>query len=189
MLQAPYRAQWTVSLVARAGGAGDEGPVASALRDVVRQYDPDVPVDLSSLEAMVSGSVADRRLLLTLVAAFAGLALLLAASGIYSVLSQSVAQRTAEIGIRMALGADGGRVVRLMLRHAMSSVAIGVLTGAAGAIGTMRLLQSFLFEIRPLDPGAFAGAVLLLAIVALLAAFVPARRATRVDPLRALRTP
>jgi ABC-type antimicrobial peptide transport system permease subunit len=163
--------------------------VAAALRDIVRRYDSEVPVEISSLEALVSGSVADRRLLLTLVAAFAVLALILAASGIYGVLSQAVAQRTSEIGIRMALGADAGRVVRLMLRSAMTSVAAGAAVGVAAAMALVRLLQSFLFEVQALDPAAFAAAGAVLAAVALVAAYLPARRATRVDPLNALRTP
>jgi putative ABC transport system permease protein len=188
MLQAPYRARYTVSVVARAADEDREGQVASALRDSVRRDDPDVPVEISSLAAAVSESVADRRLLLSLVAAFAALALVLAATGIYSILSQAVVQRTAEIGIRMALGADSARVVRLMLRYALTSVATGASIGVAAAVASMRVLQSFLFEVRPLDPVAFAAALAVLAAVALLAAYIPARRATRVDPLRALRT-
>ena len=185
--QAPFRALQTVSVVARAADARQQAQVAEALRDTVRRADPDVPIDMSSLDALVAHSVADRRLLLTLVAAFAGLALVLAATGIYSVLSQAVAQRTVEIGIRMALGADAAMVVRLMLRSAMTSVLAGAAMGIAGAVAGMRLLQSFLFEVQPLDPAAFAAAAGVLIVVALLAAYVPARRATRVDPLSSLR--
>jgi predicted permease len=188
MAQAPYRARYTVSLVARAADRRQEEQVAGAVREVVRQSEPDVPLDMSSLEAMVSGSVADRRLMLTLVAAFAALALGLAATGIYSVLSQAVAQRTAEIGVRMALGADANTVVRLVLRGAMTPVGIGAAIGLAAAVAATRLLRSLLVEVQPLDPAAFAGAAAVLMVVALLAAYVPARRATRVDPLRALRT-
>ena len=187
MLQAPYRARWTVSLAARAADVRQEGQVASALREVVRKYDADVPVELSSLETMVSGSVADRRLMLALVAGFAALALVLAASGIYSVLSQAVAQRRAEIGVRMALGADARTVVRLVLAGAMTPVAAGAVIGLAAAAGGTRLLRSLLFEVGPLDPAAFAGAAAVLIAVALLAAYLPARRATRVDPIAALR--
>ena len=188
MVQAPFRALYPVSVVARAADAQHETQVAAALRDVVRKADPDVPIELSSLEKMVSVSVADRRLLLTLVAAFAALALTLAAIGIYSVLSQAVAQRTAEIGIRMALGADAGSVVRLMLSGAMTSVLLGSAIGLAAAIASTRVLKSFLFEVRPLDPPAFAAAVAVLAAVALVAAYVPARRATRVQPMEVLKT-
>ena len=98
-----------------------------------------------------------------------------------------MAQRTSEIGIRMALGADAGTVVRLMLRGAMGSVLIGGAIGAGGAIASARLLTAFLFNVRPLDPIAFLLAAAVLIAVALLAAYVPARRATRVDPLQALR--
>jgi len=185
--QAPFRARFTVSVVARAADARQQGQVAAALRDAVRRADPDVPIDMSSLDALLAGSVADRRLLLLLVGAFAAVALILAATGIYSVLSQAVAQRTSEIGIRMALGADGATVVRLMLRSAMTSVLAGVTIGTLGALAGTRVLQSFLFEVRPLDPAAFALAATVLIAVALLAAYVPARRATRVDPLSALR--
>jgi putative ABC transport system permease protein len=188
MLQAPFRALYTVSVVARAADRRHEAQVAAALREVVHAADPDVPLELSSLERMVSESVADRRLLLTLVAAFAALALVLAAVGISSVLSQVVTQRTAEIGIRMALGADAAVVVRLMLAGAAPPVALGAAIGLGAAIAAMRLLQSFLFEIRPLDPLAFACAAGILIGVAVIAAYVPARRATRVDPLRALRS-
>jgi putative ABC transport system permease protein len=126
-------------------------------------------------------------MLLMLVGAFAGLALALAATGIFSVLSQSVAQRTSEIGIRMALGADASTVIALMLRSAMTSVLAGAAIGLAGAFAAVRVLRSFLFEVTPLDPAAFALAAAVLIGVALLAAYVPAKRATRVDPLNALR--
>jgi predicted permease len=186
LAQAPFRARYTTWIVTRAA-ARQQAQVAAALGDAVRRYDPDVPITVSSLDALVSGSIADRRLLLTLVTAFAALALALAATGIYSVLSQAVAQRTAEIGIRMALGADAGTVVRLMLRGAMTPVVIGAAIGAAGAIVSARLLTAFLFDVRPVDPLAFGLATAVLVAVALAAAYVPARRATRVDPLKALR--
>ena len=188
MDQAPFRARWTVSVAARAADPQQETMIASAVRDTLRQYDPDVPVEISTLEQKLSNSVADRRFLLLLVVSFAALALLLAATGIYSVLSQAVAQRTSEIGIRMALGADASQVVGLILRSAMQSVGVGAIVGIVAALASARLLQSFLFEVAPLDPLAFAAAAVLLMLVALLAAYVPARRATRVDPLRALRT-
>jgi ABC-type antimicrobial peptide transport system permease subunit len=188
MAQAPFRARYTVSVAVRASDAGREAAVAAAVRETLRQFDPDVPVKLSSLRASVAESVADRRLLLTLVGAFAVLALLLAATGIYSVLSQAVAQRTSEIGIRMALGADAGTVVRLMVRSAMTSVLTGALAGLVAALAAVKVLTSFLFEVRRLDPAAFVLAAGALIVVALIAAYLPARRATRVDPLRALRT-
>ena len=185
--QAPFRARFTTSVVVRAADPRQQAQVAAALRDTLRQYDPEVPIDVSSMEAMLANSVADRRLLLTLVAAFAGLALALAATGIFSVLSQAVAQRTSEIGIRMALGADASNVVALMLRSAMTSVFAGAAIGLAAAGAVVRVLRSFLFEVAPFDPAAFALAAAVLVLVALIAAYMPARRATRVDPLTALR--
>jgi ABC-type antimicrobial peptide transport system permease subunit len=189
MAQAPLRAQFTVSIAARASDARRQAQLVDALTGTVRQFDPDVPVDVSTLDTAVAASVAGRRFLLMLVGAFAGLALMLAATGIYSVLSQAVVQRTSEIGIRMALGADAAKVVGLMLRGAMSAVLTGAAIGVAGAIASMRLLTSFLFEVRPMDPAAFALAAAVLVSVAAVAAYVPARRATRVDPLQALRAP
>jgi ABC-type antimicrobial peptide transport system permease subunit len=161
--------------------------VAAAVRDSVRTLDSDVPVDLSSLDAFISASVAERRFMLTVLGAFAAVALLLAGTGIYSVLLQSVAQRTQEIGIRMALGADARQVVGLMLGTAMRSVGAGVAAGAIAGVYAVRLLTTFLFNVQPLDPWTFAAAAALLILVALVAAYVPARRATRVDPLTALR--
>jgi putative ABC transport system permease protein len=185
--QAPFRAVYTVSVVARAADARQQSQVAAGLRDALRQYDADVPVEISSLEQIVADSVADRRLLLMLVAAFAGLALVLAATGIYSVLSHSVAQRTSEIGIRMALGADARSVVGLMIGAAMRSVGLGVAAGTVTALLVVRLMRTFLYGVTPMDPLAFAAAAAVLVAVGLVAAYVPARRATRVDPLQALR--
>jgi putative ABC transport system permease protein len=187
MFQAPSRARGNVSVLARADDPRRQAQVAAAVRETLRRYDTEVPVEISSLDMMIAGSIASRRFLLTLVTAFAALALVLAATGIYSVLSQVVARRTSEIGIRMALGADAWKVIRLMLRSAMTSVLAGAAIGIAVALVSMRLLASFLFGVRPIDPAAFALAAALLIAVALAAAYVPARRATRVDPLRALR--
>ncbi len=187
--QVPYRAQHTMTVIVRAARGSQRDAVATAVRDAVRRQDPDVPVELSTLERMVDASVADRRFTLILLASFATLALLLAASGIYSVLSQSVAQRTQEIGIRMALGAEASRVVRLMLSYAMRSVLVGIVAGAAGAVLAGRFVSSFLYGVKPIDPVAFLGAAALLGAVALVAGYIPARRATRVDPLQTLRKP
>ncbi len=185
--QQPFRARWTMTMVVRAAAAEQQSTVATAVREAVRLSDPDVPVELSTLERFVTESVADRRFLLMVLATFAGIALLLAATGIYSVLSQSVAQRTQEIGIRMAVGADAGVVIRLVLATAMTSVAAGLVAGVIAAVASVRLIESFLFNVRPMDPFAVSGAVVLLVLVALLAGYLPARRATRVDPLLALR--
>ena len=185
--QQPFRARYTMFVVVRPANRSQAATLAPAVRESVRDLDADVPVELSSVDAFISASVAERRFMLMVLGAFATIALLLAGTGIYSVLSQSVAQRTQEIGIRMALGADGRKVIGLMLGTAMRSVGAGVAVGAIAAVYAGRLLTTFLFSVRPLDPWTFAGAAALLALIALLAAYLPARRATRVDPLTALR--
>jgi len=153
MYQQPWRAQQTVGVAARAADARQQLQIAAAIRDTLRQFDPDVPVEISSLERMVSESVADRRFLLMLVGSFAALALLLAATGIYSVLSQAVAQRTSEIGIRMALGADASSVVGLMLQSAMRSVGVGAVAGlvapAAKSVGGRGSSAVWLLPVGP----------------------------------------
>src|SRR5438876_1898488 len=122
-----------------------------------------------------------------LLAVFGLLALLLAAVGLYGVMSYSVARRTSEIGIRMALGAQRGDVTRLVLRETMTLVSVGVTLGLAGAVGAGRVLSSLLFGLAPTDPVAFAAATLLLTGVAAVASYMPARRASQVDPMVALR--
>jgi putative ABC transport system permease protein len=185
--QQPFRARYTMFVVVRPASRSQAVALAPAVREAVRELDADVPVDLSSLDAFISASVAERRFTLMVLAAFAVVALLLSGTGIYSVLSQSVAQRTQEIGIRMALGADARSVIHLMLRAAMGSVGVGVVIGTIGGVLTVRLLEAFLFRVKPLDPIAFTAAAALLVSVAAVAAYLPARRATRVDPLSALR--
>jgi hypothetical protein len=185
--QQPFRARYTMYVVVRPASRAQVVALAPAVRESVRGLDADVPVELSSLDAFISATVAERRFMLTVLGAFAAVALLLAGTGIYSVLSQSVAQRTQEIGIRMALGADARTVIGLMLGTAMRSVGAGVAAGAIAGVYAVRLLATFLFNVTPLDPWTFAAAAALLTLVALLAAYVPARRATRVDPLTALR--
>jgi putative ABC transport system permease protein len=120
--------------------------------------------------------------------AFAAGALLLAAIGLYGVLAFAVAQRTREIGVRIALGASPGSVLALVVREGMALVAIGLIFGLAGAIGTTRLMTTLLYRTEPLDPWTFAAVPVVLASVALLACYLPARRAARVEPMVALRT-
>ena len=139
------------------------------------------------MEQVISESNAPRRFNMVLVAFFAGAALLLAAIGLYGVMSYSVAQRTHEIGVRMTLGALPADILRMVLGSGVTLVLIGVLIGLAGALATSRLLTSFLFDVRPSDPLTFASVALLLASVALVASMAPALRATRVDPMIALR--
>jgi putative ABC transport system permease protein len=186
-LQRPKRTQGTMTVAVRPAQPGAGEALIPTLRAVLATLDTDVPVKFSTMEERVGVSVANRRFMMAMLSAFAAIALLLAAVGIYSVLSHSVAQRTSEIGLRMALGADARRVVGLMLATAMRSVGAGVVLGAAAGAAAVRLLQASLFGVTPMDPIAFAGAAALLILVGLVAAYLPARRATRVDPLLALR--
>ena len=159
-----------------------------ALRAAVREVDPDQPVgDVLELNTVVTRSVADRRLMAGLLASFAGLALVLAAIGIYGVTAYGVAQRTREIGIRLALGAQRGDVFRLIVGGGMKLIGVGIALGVVVALGLTRLLASLLYGVGASDPLTFVAVVLVLTLVALLANYLPARRATLVDPLTALR--
>ena len=135
----------------------------------------------------MSQSISPRRFYLILVLVFAVSAIALAAVGLYGVVSYAVEQRTREIGIRLSLGAARNDVLTLLLGWALSMVALGVITGIAGSLVIARVLRGFLFGIKPTDPITFLAVPLLLAAVALLASYIPARRATRVDPMIALR--
>ncbi len=163
------------------------GEIASAARAIFNELAPSVPVRFSTFEAEMGGWLADRRFLLLLVGSFAAAALVLAAVGLYGVVAFSVARRTQEIGIRMALGARRQDVLRMVLGGGARLAMLGVILGVAAALAITRLMSSLLFGISATDPLTFAGVALLLALVALLASYVPARRATRVDPLIALR--
>lgn len=143
--------------------------------------------DARTLETIAATAVAGRRFTLWLVGFFALTAAALAAVGIYSVLSYLVAQRTHEIGLRMALGARLGDVLRLVIRQGMALVLSGLALGLAAAFALTRLIKELLFEVSPTDPLAFALAAALLALLALLACYIPARRVTKVDPTVALR--
>ena len=175
-----------VTLVARA--RTDATALAASVRQSVKAVDPDVPVyAVRTLAEIVSDRTAQRRLAVMLITVFAAVALLLAAVGIYGVMSYAVAQRTQEIGIRMALGAERRDILRMVLRHGSLMAVTGIGLGLMVALGLARLITSLLFQVSATDPPTFSVVPVVLIAVALLACYIPARRATRVDPLVALR--
>jgi ABC-type antimicrobial peptide transport system permease subunit len=139
------------------------------------------------MEEVLAASVRERRLIMTLLGVFAVLALVLAAVGIYSVMAYTVGQRTHEIGVRLAIGASRGDVVRLVMRQTVMLTAAGLVIGVAAAAGLTRLMRTLLFEVEPGDPLTFAVGVFVLLAVSVAAGLVPGRRAARVDPIVALR--
>ena len=154
----------------------------------VRELDPNLPVDsVFALDQLVSRSVASPRFYTTLLTLFAGVALVLAATGIFGVMSYSVAQRNREIGIRMALGASIGDVLRSLVLPAAALAGLGLLLGVGGALALGRAIRTQLFGVSVLDPATLAGVVVVLAGSAALACAIPVIRATRIDPARALR--
>jgi putative ABC transport system permease protein len=168
-------------------GSAEESALITAARGVLRQMDPNLPPRFRTVSEVVSASIADRRFNLVLLAAFAGTALLLAVMGIYGVTAYSVAQRTQEIGVRMALGAQPGNIFRMIMLEGLVLAGVGVGFGLAGAFALTRLIRSMLYGVPPHDPVTFGAAAAFLAGLALAACFFPARRATRVDPMIALR--
>jgi putative ABC transport system permease protein len=171
-----------------AKSAGKPQAVAGALGDAVHAVDPSLPVfGLKSMDERVDGSLAPERFAVTVLGFFAAIALVLAALGLYGVISYSVTQRTQEIGVRMALGANRREVLGMVLRQGLRLAAIGAAIGCVAAYGVARLLSNQLFGVSAGDPGTFVGVAVVLAAVALLACYLPARRATRVDPMVALR--
>ncbi len=166
----------------------EPGSLAAAVRREVRAMDPEQPVvGIVTIEELLAESVAQPRFRTLLLGLFGGLALLLAAVGVYGVMAYSVARRTQEIGIRMALGAGRREVVRLVLRRGLRLAVLGIAVGLAGALAATRVLATLLFGITPTDAPTFAATALLLLAVAVLACLMPALRAARVDPLVALR--
>jgi putative ABC transport system permease protein len=163
--------------------------VVSTIAAAVRQIDPDAPLyNVATLDRILSNEVTLPRLYAVLVGVFASLAIVLAAVGVYGVVTYAVVQRTREIGIRMALGAQRRQVLQLMLRRTVAHAAAGIAIGLVAAAMLTRYLQALLFGVPPLDPMTFAGAAVMFALVAIVAAYIPARQATAVDPLVALRT-
>ena len=168
--------------------AADPAAMTATVRKELLAVEKNLPIfGVKTLTQQVQDSLGEQRMVARLTTLFGLLALLLAAVGLYGVMSYSVARRTSEIGIRMALGAQRGDVTRLVLRETMTLVSVGVALGLAGALGAGRVLSSLLFGLAPTDPVAFAAATLLLTGVAAVASYVPARRASQVDPMAALR--
>jgi putative ABC transport system permease protein len=169
--------------------SGDPLALTASVREAVREVDRDQPIaNIRSMEQIMSSMAGGSRFGALLLGVFASVALLLSAIGIYGVIAYSVAQRTREVGIRMALGARGRSVLGLVIGQGMKFVLIGVGVGIAGALALTRVLSSLLFNVSATDPLTFVGVSTLLALVALLACYVPARRATQVDPMIALRS-
>ncbi|MEA2600178.1 MAG: hypothetical protein QOF89_1170 [Acidobacteriota bacterium] len=182
----PHLTYSAMTLILRT--AGDPEALAGAARREILAIDKDQPVsDVRTMESWLGEAVARTRFGTLLLGAFAGLALILAAVGIYGVLSHSVAQRRSEIGVRMALGAQGRDVLRLVIRQGLALVLVGVVLGLLGALALTRVLSSLLYGVSATDPLTFAALALLLTGVSCLACYIPARRASRVDPLVALR--
>ncbi len=166
----------------------DTGVLADAFRKTVWNIDPAVPVPtVTTLTEAVARAVAPNRFQMLLVGAFAASALLLATLGTYGVPAFSVSRRTQELGIRLALGAPSGSLVRMVVREGLAPVAVGLVLGLLGALAAGRLIQGLLFAVAPADPWAFGGVMVLLVVVASIACYIPARRITRIDPVQSLR--
>jgi putative ABC transport system permease protein len=178
---------WPRHLVVRT--EGDPLALATAVRNAVWEVDGDQSVSwIRPMTEIFDADLASRNAQLSLIGAFAALALWLASVGLYGVLSYTVAQRTAEIGVRMALGAPRANVVRSVVRSALLLAVIGIGLGLAGAFGLTRFLASFLFGVSPTDPATLAGVAVMIVIVTVCASYIPARRAAAVDPIAVLRT-
>jgi predicted permease len=167
--------------------ATDPRAVAAMVRDQVRAVDPAVSLsNMATMSELISRSVSGRRFSTVLLTAFAAVALTLATIGIYAVIAYSVTQRTQEIGIRMALGAQAGDILKIIVKQGMALTLIGVALGVVGALALTHIMSSLLFGVRATDPATFASISLLLVLVAFIACYIPARRAARLDPIKAL---
>jgi predicted permease len=188
-LSAPVNGEWhsfPMTLVVRS--ASSPGGMVSTVSNAVHQVDREIPLrDIQTMDDMVANSLTQQRFNMLLLGAFAALALLLAAVGIYSVLSYSVKRRVREIGIRLALGARLRDVLRMVVFEGMRPTLIGLAIGACGALALGRLLSGLIYGVTATDPVTFLGVIALLALIALFASIVPAYRATKVDPMTALR--
>jgi len=186
-LAAQQSPMWRMSLVVKTD-VEDALGLASSLRNEIRKIDPDLPVTkVSTMDERLARAVSQPRFRTTLITLFAAVALILACIGIYGVISYSVSQRTHEIGIRMALGAQTRNVLGMIIRQAIVLAVIGVTLGLGASYGLTSLMRKLLFGVEPTDPAIFLSTALLLTLTALLASYLPARRAAKVDPLEALR--
>jgi putative ABC transport system permease protein len=182
------REGWSNNLMLAVQTTAAPESLTSAIREQVRGLDPDQPVtSVRTMDQLLSRTLSQAKFSLLLFGLFGALALVLAAIGIYGVMATAVTQRTHEIGLRMALGAQKRDVLRLVIGQGMMLVVIGVVAGLVSAVGLTRLMSSLLFGVSATDPVTLALITLLLAAVALVACYLPARRATKVDPLVALR--
>jgi len=196
MMYVPYRqviGEYTdvlarnMYLIVKASGRAES--IYPALRERVWSLDRDMPIsDVKSMNTLIGETIQQPRMRAVVVAIFAGFAVLIAAVGLYGVISQSVFQRTHELGIRIALGAESSHIRQMVLREGMTLALIGVVLGAGGALLLTRVLASLLFGVEANDPATFVIVSVILLIIAALASYLPARRATRVDPITALRT-
>jgi len=176
------------SLTVVARGSSDPSPLAAVIRREVAALDPALPVGaVRTMDEVRGESVAAPRFILLLISAFSGVALLVALIGVYGVMAYSVAQRRREIGLRVALGADPRGVVALVLRQGMTPAVAGIAVGVAAGLALTRVLRTLLFQVGPHDPGTVLAVSATVGIVALVACYLPARRAARVDPVVALR--
>jgi predicted permease len=184
--QPPWRRMGSLHFVVRTQGKPEA--LVSAIRSLVRELDPNLPlINVQTQQAVIDDLLRRERLFASLSTAFGATALLLASIGIYGVVAYSVARRTAEIGIRVALGARYGSIVRLVLRRTVILVGAGAALGTAAALALTRYISSMLYNVRPRDPATFISAAALMMLIALVAGYVPARRAARIDPMKALR--
>ena len=178
---------WGKSLSILVRTSLDEKSLAPTIRTYLRDGNPNVPVRIDSMDELFADAVASPRFRAQLIGAFAVAAALLAAVGIFSVLAYLVGQRTREIAVRRAVGAETRDVIRLIVGQGMRMVAIGLVVGIAGALATARLLQGLLYEISPWDAGPYLGALIVIGVAALLATLIAAIRAATIAPLIALR--
>jgi putative ABC transport system permease protein len=177
------RSPMTITMLSNA----DTQLVTSAARGILHDLNPDIPARFQTFSQVYSAALGSRRFNLILVSFFGVVALLLATAGVFGVIAYSVSRRTREIGVRVALGASSSNVLAMILRQGLRTVLIGIGIGVAGSLVLTRTMESLLFGVTTTDPLTFVAVILLVVVTALLACYIPARRATCVDPMTALR--